>query len=95
MKLSEYAKEKSISYKTAHRHWKLGYIKGEQLSSGTIVVFDNQLNSDDVFEIISNFNDNVFSEELFIDVINLFMFKIYKSKPLRHKILNVINRLKE
>lgn len=38
MKLSEYAKRHSISYRTAHRHWKQGFIKGVQLASGTIVV---------------------------------------------------------
>jgi len=38
MKLSEYAKRHSISYRTAHRHWKQGFIKGSQLASGTIVV---------------------------------------------------------
>lgn len=38
MKLSEYAKRRSISYRTAHRHWKQGFIKGTQLASGTIVV---------------------------------------------------------
>jgi predicted site-specific integrase-resolvase len=42
MKLSDYAKQKSICYRTAHRHWQLGYLKGEQLSSGTIVIFDEQ-----------------------------------------------------
>jgi len=38
MKLSEYAKKNSISYLTAYRHWRNGYIKGKQLASGTIVV---------------------------------------------------------
>jgi putative resolvase len=40
MKLSEYAKIRGISYLTAFRHWKKGYIVGEQLSSGTIIVHD-------------------------------------------------------
>jgi predicted site-specific integrase-resolvase len=40
MKLSDYAKEKGISYVTAFRHWKKGYITGEQLASGTIIVHD-------------------------------------------------------
>jgi arginine deiminase len=31
MKLSEYAKRHSISYRTAHRHWKQGFIKGMYL----------------------------------------------------------------
>lgn len=38
MKLSDYAKEKGICYKTAWRHWKLGIIKCQQLSTGTIIV---------------------------------------------------------
>jgi len=42
MKLSEYARINSVTYRTAFRHWKAGYIKGKQLPSGTIVVFDNQ-----------------------------------------------------
>ena len=43
MKLSEYAKKNSITYRTAYRHWQKGYIKGKQLASGTIVVTDNNL----------------------------------------------------
>jgi predicted site-specific integrase-resolvase len=42
MKLSDYAKSKSISYRTAHRHWQLGYLQGEQLPSGTIVVYEEE-----------------------------------------------------
>lgn len=41
MKLSEYARKNNISYRTAHRHWKLGLIRGKQLPTGTIVV-ENQ-----------------------------------------------------
>jgi len=40
MKLSEYAKKHSITYVTAYRHWRKGYIKGKQLPSGTIVVWE-------------------------------------------------------
>ena len=41
MKLSEYAKKNSISYRTAWRHYKLGLIpNAKQLSTGTIVVED-------------------------------------------------------
>lgn len=40
MKLSEYAKRHSITYVTAYRHWRSGYIKGKQLASGTIVIFE-------------------------------------------------------
>jgi putative resolvase len=40
MKLSVYAKKNNIAYRTAHRHWKKGLIKGRQLETGTIVVDD-------------------------------------------------------
>ena len=41
MKLSEYAKKNSISYRTAWRHYKPGFIpNAKQLSTGTIVVED-------------------------------------------------------
>ena len=39
MKLSTYAKEKGISYKTAWRWWQAGYINGEQLPNKTIIVY--------------------------------------------------------
>jgi predicted site-specific integrase-resolvase len=42
MKLSEYARKNSLTYRTAQNHWKAGFIKGKQLPSGTIVVFDDQ-----------------------------------------------------
>lgn len=42
MKLSAYARKKGISYLTALRHWQKGYIKGEKLASGTIVVYDEE-----------------------------------------------------
>lgn len=41
MKLSEYAKQNSITYKTAFNHWKAGMIRGKQLPTGTIVIFDD------------------------------------------------------
>lgn len=40
MKLSEYAKQKSVTYATALNHWNRGLIKGEQLPTGTIVVYE-------------------------------------------------------
>ena len=61
MKLSEYAKQNSITYKTAFNHWKKGYIKGKQLPSGTIVVFDEQgvskldISNKDISVIVSEF----------------------------------------
>ncbi|NEU71688.1 IS607 family transposase [Hassallia byssoidea VB512170] len=38
MKLSDYARKVGISYKTAHRWWKLGQLKGYQLPTGTIII---------------------------------------------------------
>ncbi len=40
MKLSDYAKKVGVSYKTAHRWWKAGQLKGYQLPSGTIIIED-------------------------------------------------------
>jgi putative resolvase len=42
MKLSQYAKLNSITYKAAHEQWKKGLIKGKQLPTGTIVVEDEK-----------------------------------------------------
>lgn len=41
MKLSEYARRNNISYRTAHRHWKLGLLAGKQLETGTLVIQEN------------------------------------------------------
>lgn len=41
MKLSDYAKQQGISYRTAHRMWKRGELNGRQLSTGTIIIIDN------------------------------------------------------
>ena len=38
IKLSDYARENCITYRTAHVHWKSGLIKGKQLPTGTILV---------------------------------------------------------
>ena len=43
MKLSEYAKLNNVTYRTAQNHWKKGLIEGEQLATGTIVVFDKKI----------------------------------------------------
>ncbi len=42
MKLSEYAKRKGISYKTAWRWFKQGLIKGYQMPTGTIIVDEDK-----------------------------------------------------
>lgn len=52
IKLSEYAKENSITYKTAHNHWKKGLIKGKQLDTGTILVeVINDTPTDDILVV--------------------------------------------
>jgi putative resolvase len=38
MKLSQYARKVSVTYRTAFRWWQNGQIQGYQLPSGTIVV---------------------------------------------------------
>ena len=38
MKLSHYARQVGISYKTAYRWWKAGQLNGYQLPSGTIMI---------------------------------------------------------
>jgi len=38
MKLSDYAKQQGVSYRTAHRMWKRGELKGRQLPTGTILI---------------------------------------------------------
>ena len=46
MKLSEYAKQKGVTYRTAWNHWKKGILDAEQLPTGTIVIqtkFDKKI----------------------------------------------------
>ena len=43
MKLSEYAKQQGISYRTALRWWQAGNIQGYQAPSGTIIVTEQEL----------------------------------------------------
>jgi putative resolvase len=38
MKLSTFAKDKGVSYKTVWRWWKAGIIKGKQMPSGTVIL---------------------------------------------------------
>jgi len=42
MKLSEWAKKKGVSYKTAWRWFKKGYIKGYQMPTGTIIIEEDE-----------------------------------------------------
>jgi putative resolvase len=42
MKLSEYARRNNITYRTAQNHWYKGLLNGEQLATGTIVIFDKE-----------------------------------------------------
>jgi len=41
IKLSTYAKKNNICYRTAYNHFHAGILKGEQLESGTILVYDS------------------------------------------------------
>ena len=43
MKLSEYARQNGISYKTAWRWWQEGTLPGKQMPSGTVLVFPEQV----------------------------------------------------
>jgi len=43
MKLSEFARQNGISYKTAWRWWKAGKLPGKQMPSGTVIVFPEQV----------------------------------------------------
>lgn len=51
MKLSTWAKKNSVCYQTALNHWKRGLIKGKQLSTGTIVVFEDDGEAVEVKEL--------------------------------------------
>jgi putative resolvase len=42
MKLSQYAKQQGISYRTALRWWQAGQIKGYQAPTGTIIVREDE-----------------------------------------------------
>ena len=46
MKLSTYAKELGVCYKTAWRMWKRGELNAYQLPSGTVIVKDNKYDND-------------------------------------------------
>ncbi len=52
MKLSEYAKKNSISYKTAWNHFKAGKIPGaRQLPTGTVVVDEHDNTKDELIAL--------------------------------------------
>lgn len=53
MKLSDYAKKHSVTYRTAWNHWKSGKLAGTQLSTGTIVVDDAQTKHKNIAVIYS------------------------------------------
>ena len=46
MKLSDYAKKVGLHYSTVHRHYTEGKLKGHQLPSGTIIINEDQSNSE-------------------------------------------------
>lgn len=45
MKLSTYAKEVGINYKTAWRYYRQGLLKGYQLPTGTIIIEESGKNT--------------------------------------------------
>lgn len=49
MKLSSYAKQVGVSYRTAWRYWKDNKLDAYQLSTGTIIVRDAKVKSDKVY----------------------------------------------
>lgn len=51
MKLSEYTKINSITYRTTWSQWKTGKIKGYVLSSGTIIIDDKDINKPEYKEL--------------------------------------------
>ena len=55
MKLSEYAKRKGVTYRTAQNHWYKGLLKGEQLATGTIVVYedDNEAVKNKILQVVT------------------------------------------
>ncbi|MDX1994510.1 MAG: IS607 family transposase [bacterium] len=42
MKLSDYAKKVGVTYKTAHRWFKAGKLRGYQMDTGTIIITEDQ-----------------------------------------------------
>lgn len=44
IKLSQYAKNRCITYRTAYRHWEEGKVKGIKTNTGTILVENNESN---------------------------------------------------
>ena len=40
MKLSTFARREGVTYLTAYRWWRLGYLNGKQVASGTILIDD-------------------------------------------------------
>jgi len=84
MKLSEYAKRHSISYRTAHRHWKQGFIKGTQIAKGKTI------------EIINNIQDN--KDDLmqdFVAIITSFTARLYGLRRSQRKTEAIIKELHE
>jgi predicted site-specific integrase-resolvase len=43
IKLSTYAKNNCITYRTAYRHWEEGKIKGKKTATGSILIEDNNI----------------------------------------------------
>lgn len=71
MKLSEYAKKNSIHYRTAFIHWQKGFIKGKQLPSGTIVVFDEPVDKQQRVAVYARVSSSADKDNLERQIIRL------------------------
>lgn len=88
IKLSEYAKNNSISYQTAYNYWKLGQLKGIQLPSSTILVdIEDSKNLDNSYSLYCRVSSHDQKEDLvrqedrlklFCNNNNITINKIYK-----------------
>lgn len=63
MKLSDYAKKKGISYKTAWRWFMAGLIKGYQMPTGTIIVEEEESPLEELFEVVEKLCIKLYGEK--------------------------------
>ncbi len=62
MKLREYAKKNNLTYRSAYNHWKRGLIKGKQLETGTIVVYEEDREDPIVDKIVNSIRQIIVEE---------------------------------
>ena len=78
MKLSQWAKNNSLSYQTALNHWRRGLINGKQLATGTIVVFedDNSVVKNKILQVATYARVSSSENKHFILISFLFFFLV-------------------